>query len=233
MAVQAARGGSHRRPGPLPQRRHGLGRLLADLAHHAVERPQPFLHLLGDLGPGLLRRPGMERRLRVVLHRELASSWRCPRRGAWPGAPGRSPAPPSRRRPVTRLRSTTTRASTGVAPNSGRYSRHAQWLVALYPRMSPAAPSRSEPEQTEVTYLAREPRSARKPMTSESVMMPNWPGPPPTKIASRSFGQSANVAGGPQPDPRVRLDEVARLPDRGGRCTRWTGPSAGRAGPAA
>ena len=53
--------------------------------------------------------------------------------------------------PVKTLPSRTTRAGSGIAPNAGSRSRQAQWQAARLPRNSPAAPSTSEPVQTEVT----------------------------------------------------------------------------------
>ena len=52
---------------------------------------------------------------------------------------------------VNRVPSRTTRPSVGTAPNRVNRSRASQWLVARLPASSPAAPSTSEPVQTELT----------------------------------------------------------------------------------
>ena len=63
------------------------------------------------------------------------------------------------------------RASIGSAANMRRASRVAQWDVALYPLSKPAAPSRSDPLHTEVTYFDREARSPRKARASRSCII--------------------------------------------------------------
>src|SRR5262249_57214819 len=98
--------------------------------------------------------------------------------------------------PVTRLRSTTTRASTGSAPNRGRSSRTAQWDAALYPCSKPAAPRMREPLHTDVTYWVWAARAVRKSSTARSCMAAAVPKPPGTNRTSRSGGQSAKVVVG-------------------------------------
>ncbi len=49
------------------------------------------------------------------------------------------------------LPSRTTRDASGVAPKLANWSRQPQWQAARFPTSSPAAPSSSEPVQTDVT----------------------------------------------------------------------------------
>src|SRR5882672_1888895 len=58
--------------------------------------------------------------------------------------------------PVIILPSLTTRAASGTAPKTASKSRYAQWQAARFPLINPAAPSRSEPVHTDVTYFAFE-----------------------------------------------------------------------------
>src|SRR5450631_4192402 len=94
--------------------------------------------------------------------------------------------------PVTRLRSTQTRVLVGVAPNGARFSIADQCVVARYPLSNPAAPSTSDPVQTEVMYLAPSACLRKKSSISSSLTMSSVPKPPGTQITS-SCGQSAKV----------------------------------------
>jgi hypothetical protein len=77
--------------------------------------------------------------------------------------------------PVMTLPSRTTRPPSGIAPNGVSRSRQAQWQAARLPRSSPAAPSASDPEQTEVTNLAvaASRRNAAKVIPPDSIAPPS------------------------------------------------------------
>src|SRR3546814_5254427 len=68
---------------------------------------------------------------------------------------------------VIRLPSCTTRFSIGIAPKWARKSWAFQCVVARLPFSNPAAPSTSDPVQTEVMYCAFDARSRMKSSRSE------------------------------------------------------------------
>src|ERR1700722_8036342 len=70
--------------------------------------------------------------------------------------------------PVMMLPSRTTREGSATAPNPGSRSLHAQWQAARFPRNRPAAPSRSDPVQTDVIYRACSARRRIWPRNSAS-----------------------------------------------------------------
>src|SRR5260370_2384796 len=67
-----------------------------------------------------------------------------------------------------------------------------QCVVARQPRSEPAAPSTSDPVQTEVTYFAPSAWRRRKSSTSSSLTISSVPNPHGTQITS-SCGQSAKL----------------------------------------
>ncbi len=87
----------------------------------------------------------------------------------------------------------TTRSLTGSAPKRVRKSRMAQWVVALRPSSSPAAPSRSEPLHTEVVHCVCSCACLIHPTRASSARTSRVPEPPGTTITSGS-GSSAYEA---------------------------------------
>ena len=134
------------------RRRGGAAALEAHGAHSCFAAAYKRGDRLDDRGGGLGGGAGVKGRLGVVLDPQLD------RLGDLrPGLqadqverhvdPGRDPAA------VIVLPSCTKRPPTGSAPSSRSCSRKSQWQVARLPSSSPAAPSTSEPVQTEVVHL--------------------------------------------------------------------------------
>ena len=95
-------------------------------------------------------RTGIEGVRRIIFETELN---RFPPFSGPPGStPGstRNPIPAVTPPPVTRLRSTQTRVFIGMASNALRNSIALQCVAARYPLSRPAAPSTSDPVQTDV-----------------------------------------------------------------------------------
>jgi len=77
--------------------------------------------------------------------------------------------------PVMRLRSMHTLSRDTSAPKKGKASVAVQCVAARYPSSRPAAPSTSEPVQTDVTYCALPACRRRNASTSSSSMSSSVP----------------------------------------------------------
>jgi len=85
---------------------------------------------------------------------------------------------------VTILPSSTKRPPTGSAPNCRSDSSRSQFEVARFPSSSPAAPSTSDPVQTEVVHLVAPSTSRSHCSSSSSCISGRLPMPPGTRTRS-------------------------------------------------